>query len=114
VHQGLSDTQKREWTPAINRQLNGRLDTINQAFELSGWIIVFVDAKEADPPFLFFHGNPTKTHYITIWSGAAMRSKQAEMKEWVLKNAPGIPVDLASCFAWRVTAGQDVNPDFGR
>lgn len=114
VHQELANAQKRQWTPAINRQLNGKLDSINQVFELSGWFIVFVDAKGADPPFLFYHGNPVKTHYITMWSGAAMRSEQAEIKNWVLKNAPGIPVNLASCFAWQVTQRQDINSDLGR
>ncbi|MHB1991646.1 hypothetical protein [Metallibacterium scheffleri] len=66
VHQGIASAQKRQWTPAINRQLNVKLVSINQVFELSGWFVVFVDVKEADPPFLFYHGNPVKTHYITM------------------------------------------------
>jgi len=114
VHQGLTDAQKKEWSPSIDRQLNGRLDSINQVFELSGWLTIFVDTKESDPPYLFFHGNPAKTHYITMWSGAAIRTEQVEMKNWVIKNAPGIPEPLANCFAWHVTRGQDIDADFGR
>ena len=113
VHQGLTDVQKKEWSSAINAQLSGRLESINLAFELSGWTIVFVDTKESDPPFLFFHGNPAKTRYVTMWSGAATRSEQTEMRNWVLKNAPGIPEPLANCFAWHATHGQDISGDFG-
>jgi hypothetical protein len=113
VHRGITEAQRKEWSPSIDRQLNGHLASINQAFALSGWVIVFVDAKQADPPFLFFHGSPAKTHYITMWSGAAMRSEQAQTKGWALREVPGIPDGLASCFAWQVTQGQDRPADFG-
>lgn len=114
VHRGITETQKKEWSPSIDRQLNGRLASISQAIALSDWVVVFADAKQADPPFLIFHGNPAATHYITMWSGAAMRSEQAQTKAWVLKEAPGIPDGLASCFAWQVTQGQDNPADLGK
>jgi hypothetical protein len=114
VHEGVTKAQKKEWSSSINQQLSGRLTRINQAFSLSDWVIVFVDAREADPPFLIFHGNPARTHFVTMWSGAAMRSEQKAMNDWALKNAPGIPNDLAACFAWHITVGQDIDADFGR
>ena len=113
VHEGVTEAQKKAWDTSINRQLNGRLVRINEAFSLADWVVVFVDAREADPPFLFFLGDPAKTHFVTMWSGAAMRSEQKAMKGWVLKNAPGIPNDLAACFAWHVTLGQGIDADFG-
>jgi hypothetical protein len=114
VHEGVTEAQKKAWDASINRQLGGRLSKINQAFSRADWTVVLVDARDADPPFLFFHGDPAKTHFVTMWSGAAMRSEQNAIKAWVLDNAPGIPHDLAMCFAWHVTQGQDIDADFGR
>jgi hypothetical protein len=114
VHEGVTEAQKSAWHSAIDRQLNGRLLDIRQAFSLADWIVVLVDAREADPPFLFFHGDPAKTRFVTMWSGAAMRSEKKLVKDWALKSAPGIPNDLAACFAWHVTLGEDSNADFGR
>lgn len=114
VRQGMSAEQRAQWGQSINRQLGGRLVAIKQAYSQADWVIVFVDAKDADPPFLFFHGSPAQSHYLAMWSGAAMRSEEDSMKAWVLKHAHGIPLQLAACFAWHVTQGQDVGADFGR
>jgi len=40
---------------------------------------------------------------VTLWSGVALKKEERDVGDWVLKNAPGIPRKLASCFAWHVT-----------
>lgn len=113
IHGGVTDAQKTEWGPSINRQLQGRLVRITQVFSFSDWVVVYVDARDADPAFLFFHGNPAKTSSVTMWSGAAAPTEQKVIEDWVLKNAPGIPHELAACFAWHVTRGRGITTDFG-
>jgi hypothetical protein len=91
VRHGVTEAQRREWWPSINRQLGGKLTAINQIFAQGDWVVVFVDLRSADSPFLFFHGNPAKTQFVTMWSGAAMRSERKAVQDWTLINVPGIP-----------------------
>jgi hypothetical protein len=58
---------------------------------------------ESDYQFLFFSGDPLSSHSVTAWGGAAAENEEQEIKDWTIKNAPGIPDHLASCFAWHVT-----------
>jgi hypothetical protein len=46
---------------------------------------------------------PLKRHSVTEWGRAASEGEEKEIKDWTLKNAPGIPERLARCFAWHVT-----------
>ncbi len=106
VDRGLTDKIKMEWAPAIARQLHAQKVDVLQSFQFGGWSIIYVDSHEADEAFLFYSHDPLRSHYVTMWSGAAMRDEQQSIKAWTLKNAPGIPQPLAGCFAWYVTNGR--------
>jgi hypothetical protein len=108
VRRDLSESQRTEWAGAIARQLNVPSVSVLQAFELSGWKIVYVDTPNSDSPFIFFHGAPDKVHYVTLWSGGARADEEASIRAWAIKSAPGIPSDLAGCFAWHVTKARDL------
>jgi hypothetical protein len=82
--------------------------TVLQSFRLDDWRIIYIDTHQSDETFLFYAHDPLKSHFITEWSGAAMIDEEEEMKSWTLKNAPGIPLRLASCFAWHVTKDRDM------
>jgi hypothetical protein len=69
-------------------------------------IIFFVETHVSDEPFLFYSGDPLANRYVTIWSGAARIDEEQDIYDWVIVNAPGIPVELAKCFAWHVTKGR--------
>lgn len=107
VRRDLSDSQKAEWAGAIARQVTVPSVSVLQAFTLSDWKIVYVNSPSSDPPFVFFHGAPDRVHYITLWSGAARADEETSIRAWAIKNAPGIPTDLAECFAWYVTKARD-------
>jgi len=63
----------------------------------------FTLIRVSDNPFLFYSGDPATSHYVALWSGGAKRDEANEIEAWTLKNARGIPKELASCFAWYVT-----------
>jgi hypothetical protein len=107
VSRELSDVQKAAWSTAIAKQLGAQTVSVRQAFALRDWKIVYVETPNSDPPFLFFHGSPGNTRYVTIWSGAARAEDKGEIRSWVMNHAPGIPGDLASCFAWHVSKARD-------
>lgn len=79
-----------------------------QTFALRGWNIVYVETPNSDPPFVFFHGAPDTVHYVALWSGGAGADEEASIREWTIQSAPGIPADLAKCFAWHVTKARDL------
>lgn len=103
VKRDPANSDRTEWAPAIARQLDVSKVTILQTFSLKDWSIVYVETPNSDPPFLFFHGAPGKTHFVTLWSGGARADEEASIRAWAIKSAPGIPPALAECFAWHVT-----------
>ena len=108
VDRSLSESRKKELASAIAKQ--ERLESVDvyQSFTADGWTIVYVDTHISDKPYLFYSGDPvTAKSAVTAWSGAALVFETSEIKEWVLKNAPGISDRLASCFAWHVTLNRD-------
>lgn len=108
VRRELSKSQSTIWAGAIARQLNVPSVTVLQTFGLSDWRIVCVDTQSSDPAFIFFHGAPDKVHYITLWSGGARVDEESSIRAWAITSAPGIPSNLAECFAWHVTKDRDL------
>jgi hypothetical protein len=107
VDRGLSDEHKAALATAIAKQLNVSKVDVLGSFKSGDWSIINVDSHEADEAFLFYAENPLTNHYITLWSGAATTNEEASIRDWALKNAPKIPSQLATCFAWYVTKGRN-------
>ena len=106
VDRVLTNKRKAVLVPAITKQLHVSSVDILQSFKFGAWTIIYVDTHEADEVYLFYAHNPLTSRYITMWSGAAAINEEQEIKDWTLKNAPGIPPQLANCFAWHVTKGR--------
>ena len=108
VDRGLTDARRRELASAIKRQEKSENVDILGSFAFEEWHIVYIDDGLSDPPYLFYSGNPTIVkRAITAWSGTAFIFETTEVRDWVLKNAPGISDHLASCFAWHVTLNRN-------
>lgn len=101
-------SKRADWAVAIAEQLDVRNATVLQAFGANDWKIVYVKIPYSDSPFLFFHGAPERTHFVTLWSGGARTDEKASIRSWIAKNALGIPSNLADCFAWHVTEDRDL------
>jgi hypothetical protein len=89
--------------PVIARQLDAKRADISQSFRFGGWSILYVSTGEADDAFVFYSGDPMRNRYVTLWGGVALENEEKKIRAWTLKNAPGIPPNLANCFAWHVT-----------
>jgi hypothetical protein len=107
VSRDLSSDRKAVLAPEVAKQLNVKSVDVLQSFKLGGWQIIYVNTRDSDETFLFYSGDPLKTRYVTMWSGAARMDEEQGVRAWALKNAPGIPPRLASCFAWHVTKSRD-------
>jgi hypothetical protein len=104
VDRSLSESRKKKLASAISKQEGVNRVDVFQSFKDDGWTIVYVNTYVSDEPYLFYSSDPiTAKRPVTAWSGAAFVFETSEIKDWVLKNAPGIPDRLASCFAWHVT-----------
>ena len=89
--------------PMIAKQLDAKHAQISQSFRFGGWSILYVSTGEADDAYVFYSGDPLRNRYVTLWGGVALENEEKEIRDWTLKNAPGIPRTLANCFAWHVT-----------
>lgn len=103
VDRTLTPAQQSAWAPAVARQLNVPSVQILKSYRLGGWNIIYADTHQTDEVFLFFAGDPAQSGYVILWSGAARPDEEDAIKHWTLENAPGVPADLATCFAWEVT-----------
>ena len=112
---GANIKNKTDLARAITKQLNVShpalkisSTTVLRSFASGNWSIVYVAPDKAERVFVFYAGNPLTSRYVTLWGGEGATTVKDEpiIKNWVLKNAPGIPPKLASCFAWYVTKGR--------
>ena len=74
VSRDLPSERKAVLAPEIAKQLNVKSVDVLQSFKLGSWQIIYVNTHESDEPFLFYSGDPLKTRYVTMWSGAARMS----------------------------------------
>ena len=107
VNRSLTNERKAELAPKIAKHLGYKSVDVLQSFQSGNWSIINVDTHESDESYLFYAHDPLTSRYITLWSGAAPIHEEEAIKKWTLKNAPGIPSGLASCFAWYVTKDRD-------
>ena len=108
VDRSLTEDRKSQLAPVIAKQLNIESAAILQSYSYRGWYIIYVSTHVSDEAFLFFNVDPTQGKYLTTWGGGAAANEEPEIKQWVLKNAKGIPSKLAGCFAWHVTKDRDL------
>jgi hypothetical protein len=70
-----------------------------RSFAYDGWDIVEIGLNQSRTAFVFFSGDDT----VAVWRGGQGLDEVSQAKEWTVENAPGIPNQLARCFAVYVT-----------
>ena len=103
IDRALSHADAERLDPIVAAQLDTTSADVVERFRSGRWSVLHVATRVADPAYLFFDDDPARRHFVTMWSGAAAPFEKREILKWVKKNAPGIPDDLASCFASRVS-----------
>lgn len=108
VDRQLVSGQQAQLETAIAKQQNLEKVRVFASFKSGNWFVVSSDASVGDSPYFIYAGNPANgAKPVAAWSGAATIFETSEVAEWVKQNAPGIPVQLANCFAWHVTLGTE-------
>jgi hypothetical protein len=98
-----ADTRAR-LEAAIARQEGRDKVRVFESFKLRGWSALFSNAGDGDEPFYFYASDPVKgARPRAVWAGAATVFETSDIAQWVRQEAPGIPGQLADCFAWHVT-----------
>jgi hypothetical protein len=87
------------------RPIDAKKIHFEEALRYGDWQIILVETGASDDAFLFLRGDSAKARPVTLWGGAATVFDEQPIFRWTKKNAPGIPVLLAKCFAWSVTSG---------
>jgi hypothetical protein len=107
VNRNLTPQRKAVVAPEIAKQLHFKSVDVLQSLQFGSWTIFYVNTDESDEMFVFYADDPLRSRYITLWSGAVVSNEEEAISAWTLKNAPGIPRRLATCFAWHVTKARD-------
>lgn len=94
-----SAAQSRDVNYAVASQLGISSVTVLRSYKSQAWRMLHVRSPGADDAFLFFHGTPTKHHYVAMWAGAYTAEERADAVAWARQHAPGVPLVLAKCFA---------------
>lgn len=87
----------------LAKQTGFKKVSVSQSMQFQRWRIIQIVPDSAESEWLFYSRDPMGAHAITSWSGAANPFEEVSIRHWVLRNAPGIPLQLARCFAWHVT-----------
>ena len=103
VDRSLNKKAASAIAPVVAKQLGAEHAEISQSFLYRGWSVFYASTGDADDTYVFYSGDPLRDKYVTLWGGAATQDEEPEILHWILKNAPGIPLPLARCFAWHVT-----------
>jgi hypothetical protein len=103
VNRSLTSQRKAALAPEIAKHLQDKSIGVLQSFQLASWSIYYVTSQVNDNAYVFYAHDPLKSRYVTLWGGMATSDEEKAIKAWTLKNAPGIPLRLATCFAWHVT-----------
>jgi hypothetical protein len=103
IDRSLTPERSKILAPAIAHQLNAKHAEVSKSFRSGGWSILYVSTGDADDAYVFYSADPSQNKYVTLWGGVALDDEEQEIRNWTLKNAPGIPRTLARCFAWHVT-----------
>ncbi len=103
VDRALSKVRKAKLSAVIAKQEGVKKLEVLASFRFEAWQILYIAQENADDNFLFYAGEPLTSKPKGTWSGGASIFETAEIQMWVSKNVTGIPLPLASCFAWHVT-----------
>lgn len=107
--QGVNQTpgenikNKADLERSIAKQLKLPKVSVNRSFVYGRWSIFYVETHKTDPAYLFYSENPLTNTYVYRLGGELEIIGEQKIRDQVLKNAPGIPPELANCFAWYVT-----------
>ena len=102
IDRTVDATQAKGVISALSRHRRSVPLEVTESLAFGGWTISHVSLQNLEPAYYFFSG-PLPSAPVATWSGAATILETGLVQSQVLDNAPGIPHELAECFAWHIT-----------
>lgn len=107
VDQTLSEAEKADLNTTVFQQVkedNKNIGTviIFESMKMGNWRILKAGNYVGDGSFLtylFYPNDPKQNHYISVWSSETEMNEEKKIQHWAEDNNPGIPPELAKCFA---------------
>jgi hypothetical protein len=100
--------ERGEGAPSLSARVGAQLRDPKakalRTFAYHGWEIVEVALGNSPNAFVFYSADPLSSDAVAVWRSGADLDGVSQAKEWTVESAPGIPNQLARCFAVRVTA----------
>jgi len=104
IDRTFTDAEKSRWSRDISKLKHWSGSEAIQSFRSASWRVIYVTLPNAEPAFHFYDSsNP-----VTVWGGGATIFEAPEIERSLLVQAPGIPKQLAHCFASHVTYDRDM------
>ena len=77
-------------------------------FQFGSWFVIYSDSSPGDPTYGLFPSDPRQGgEPIKFWAGGDAFYAVGDIAEWTIANVPGVPEELAECFAWSLTMGSE-------
>jgi hypothetical protein len=106
LHGGVSSADKNASILASSKQTRSTRVEVLDDFRSHDWIMLYLETHVSDEPVVFLHKKENTLNFVALWAGGAIIGQEAALEEWAHRDVPGIPTDLARCFAWYVTYGR--------
>lgn len=107
VHE-LSAPERSALEAGLSRSLSLPAVQVYARLKLGDWSVIYSDISPGDPTYGFFQADPLSGGVpVEYWSGGAPFYEVGDIFDWTTANVPGVPKELAECFAWYVTMGPE-------
>ncbi|HVJ52144.1 MAG TPA: hypothetical protein VM689_06770 [Aliidongia sp.] len=99
IDRSLAADQAAKLAPIIAKRTHTKPGEPIQSFRSGRWRILYLETPVPDDGLQLYAGDPLTARDVIIWGGVARTNEEDEIRDWVTSEAPGIPDELAACFA---------------
>ncbi|MCB1607347.1 MAG: hypothetical protein KDI71_10270 [Xanthomonadales bacterium] len=104
----VSKEEERELENALSESFSLASVDVFSTFQFGSWFVIYSDISPGDPTYGFFPSDPRQGgEPIKFWAGGDAFYAVGDIAEWTIANVPGVPEELAECFAWSLTMGSE-------
>ena len=107
VDRSMSPMEKASIVRAVSRDRNSNEVTIDPPLHWKSWWVVLGDGGTFDADYFFYHGDPSTTKLLGAIDTFYRPDEESWLLNWTRSHIPGIPPNLARCFAWHATKDPD-------
>jgi hypothetical protein len=79
--------------------------TVSRFMQSGRWSAAWAGAKDLEPGVFFFETSGGGQRFADVWGGWAVPADRPQLVKWAHGLGKDVPNNLATCFAYTVTAG---------